>query len=288
MIKHYISLTKPRICLLVLVSTYLGYYLGLRYSGSYMNALSEWIIFFHLITGTLLSCAGACVLNQVIEYRSDSKMNRTENRSIPKGYISPFKAFIFGFLLSLIGISYLFLNVNLVVSALSFLTVFCYICIYTPFKKISSINTLIGAIPGALPPLGGWFSVTNEFSSITAVLFSIMFCWQIPHFLSLAYIHSEDYKKGGFIMLPSLYSNQIQTRVYVVFFTLLLIIITFSLYFSAVVGMSYLILNMILSTGLSYFVYKFVESVNLKSAKQLFFASIIYLPILLLLIITSS
>ncbi len=288
MIKHYISLTKPRICLLVLVSTYLGYYLGLRYSGSYMIELSEWILFFHLIIGTLLSCAGACTLNQAIEHRSDSKMDRTINRSIPKGYVLPIKAFIFGSALSLFGVLYLFLNVNYIVSILSFLTIFSYICLYTPFKKISSINTLIGAIPGALPPVGGWFAVTNEFTSITAVLFSIMFCWQIPHFLSLAYIYSEDYKKGGFIMLPTLYSNQIQTRVYVVFFTLLLIIITFALYFSAIVGMSYLILNIILSSGFIYFVYKFTKAVNLKTAKQLFFASIIYLPILLISIIISS
>ena len=288
MLKHYISLTKPRICLLVLISTYFGYYLGLRYTGSYMTGLSEWIVFFHLIIGTLLSSAGACALNQAIEYDSDSKMDRTANRSIPKGYVSPLRAFIFGFSLSVAGILYLFFSINFIVSSLSFLTIFSYVCIYTPFKKISSINTLIGAIPGALPPVGGWFAVTNEFTSITWVLFAIMFCWQIPHFLSLAYIYSSDYKKGGFIMLPSLYSNQVQTRVYVVFFTLLLIIITFSLYFSKIVGISYLVLNMILSTVFIYFVYKFVESVNLKSAKHLFFASIVYLPILLILIIISS
>jgi len=288
MLKHYISLTKPRICLLVLISTYFGYYLGLRYTGSYMTGLSEWIVFFHLIIGTLLSSAGACALNQAIEYDSDSKMDRTANRSIPKGHVSPLRAFIFGFSLSVAGILYLFFSINFIVSSLSFLTIFSYVCIYTPFKKISSINTLIGAIPGALPPVGGWFAVTNEFTSITWVLFAIMFCWQIPHFLSLAYIYSSDYKKGGFIMLPSLYSNQVQTRVYVVFFTLLLIIITFSLYFSKIVGISYLVLNMILSTVFIYFVYKFVESVNLKSAKHLFFASIVYLPILLILIIISS
>ena len=132
------------------------------------------------------------------------------------------------------------------------------------------------------------FPVVVKQCTITGVLFAIMFCWQIPHFLSLAYIYSNDYKKGGFIMLPSLYSNQVQTRVYVVFFTLLLIIITFALYFSKIVGISYLVLNMILSTVFIYFVYKFVESVNLKTAKQLFFASIIYLPILLILIIISS
>ena len=288
MIGHYISLTKPRICLMVAISTYLGYYLGIRYSGSYMMEISEWVVFFHLILGTLLSCAGACSLNQAFEYKSDSKMERTQSRSIPQGYVTPSQGIIWGSILSVSGILYLALYVNIIVSVLSLLTVFSYICLYTPLKRISPLNTLVGAIPGALPPVGGWFAVSEEFNLITIVLFAIMFCWQIPHFLSLAYMYSEDYTKGGFVMLPSLYSNQIQTRVYVVFFTLLLVIITFSLYFSTLVGISYLVLNMILSAGFIYSVVKFTHSVNMTTARQLFFASIIYLPILLLLIITSS
>ena len=288
MIGHYISLTKPRICLMVVISAYLGYYLALRSTGSYMMEMGEWVVFFHLILGTLLSSAGACSLNQAFEYKSDSKMKRTENRSIPQGYISQLKGIAFGCFLSFSGILYLALYINIIVSALSFLTIFSYICLYTPLKRISPLNTLVGAIPGALPPVGGWFAVSEEFNLITVVLFAIMFCWQIPHFLALAYMYSEDYTKGGFVMLPSLYSNQIQTRVYVVSFTLLLIIITFALYFSTLVGISYLVLNMILSAAFMYTVIKFTYSVNMATARQLFFASIIYLPILLLLIITSS
>ena len=107
MIKNYISLTKPRICLMVAISAYLGYYLALRVNGSYMLQLYEWITFFHLMIGTLLSSAGACTLNQAIEYRSDLKMERTKNRAIPKGYISPFSGLIFGIFSSLLGITYL-------------------------------------------------------------------------------------------------------------------------------------------------------------------------------------
>ena len=273
---------------MVAISAYLGYYLGIRYSGSYMMEISEWIVFSHLIIGTLLSCAGACSLNQAFEYKSDSKMKRTENRSIPKGEVTPFQGIVLGCSLSLVGILYLAYFINIIVSALSLLTVFSYICIYTPLKRISPLNTLFGAIPGALPPVGGWFAVSGEFNLITIVLFAIMFCWQIPHFLSLAYMYSEDYTKGGFVMLPSLYSNQIQTRIYVVFFTFLLIIITFALYFSTLVGISYLVFNMILSAAFIYAVVKFTISVNMDTARQLFFASIIYLPILLLLIIISS
>ena len=288
MIRNYISLTKPRICLMVAISAYLGYYLALRVNGSYMLQLYEWITFFHLMIGTLLSSAGACTLNQAIEYRSDLKMERTKNRAIPKGYVSPFSGFIFGVISSLLGIIYLAYFVNIIVSLLSLLTVISYILLYTPLKRVTYLNTLVGAIPGALPPVGGWFAVSNDFSLITVILFSIMFCWQIPHFLALAYMYSDDYKRGGFIMLPSLYSNQIQTRVHVVIFTFILIIITFSLYFSKLVGISYLFLNLVLSSGFVYAVVKFTISVNIKTARQLFFASIIYLPILLLLIIISS
>ena len=288
MFKQYLSLTKPRICLLVLITTYLGYYLGIRHSGSYMLLASEWLTFLNLIIGTSLSCAGACALNQAVEYKSDAKMERTSNRAIPLGHITPLKAFIFGILLSLIGIIYLYVMINTLVALLSFLTVFSYICIYTPFKKISSINTLIGAVPGALPPVGGWFAASSEFTSVTATIFAIMFCWQIPHFLSLAYIYLKDYKKGGFVMLPSLYSNQIQTRVHVLFFTISLISVTFSLYLYDIVGEFYLISNILLSMIFIYYVYRFMISVNLKTARGLFFASIIYLPILLVLVISSS
>ena len=288
MISSYISLTKPRICILVLVTTYLGYYIGLRSVGSFMLDYYEWITFVHLIIGTLLSCAGACSLNQAIEYKSDAKMDRTSKRPIPMGKITPLSGIIFGLLLSFTGITYLYINVTLFVSFLSFLTVFSYIAIYTPLKKISSINTLIGAIPGALPPIGGWFAANSEISSIAAALFGILFCWQIPHFLSLAYMYADDYKRGGFVMLPSLYSNQIQTRIHMIFFTLLLIFISFYLYINKMVGNIYFLGNAVLSIMFIYYVFKFSMNVNRQTAKNVFFASIIYLPILLILVIVNS
>ena len=115
MIAHYISLTKPRICLMVAISTYLGYYLGIRYSGSYMTELSEWLVFSHLIVGTLFSCAGACTLNQALEYKADSKMERTKNRSIPKGELTPLQGIISGSFLSILGIIYLALFKDLII-----------------------------------------------------------------------------------------------------------------------------------------------------------------------------
>lgn len=288
MIKHYLTLTKPRICMLVLVTTYLGYYMGLRHIGSYMVSIDEWITFFYLVLGTLLSSAGACTLNQAIEYKSDGKMDRTSSRPIPMGIISPLRGYVFGISLSIAGVLFLYITIDALVSFLSFLTIFTYIFIYTPMKKLTYFNTLIGAIPGALPPIGGWFAATHEISSIVPALFGIMFCWQIPHFLSLAYMYAKDYKKGGFIMLPSLYSNQVQTRVHVIFFTLCLIFITFSLYYNKAVGNIYLLGNIFLSLMFIYYVSKFTFSISHKTAKSLFFASILYLPILLVLVIINS
>ena len=288
MITAYISLTKPRICVLVLITTYLGYYIGLRSLGSFMTDYHEWIIFTHLIIGTLLSCAGACALNQAIESKSDAKMDRTSKRVIPMGIISQFNGFIFGLFLSILGVLYLYLTLTALISFLSFLTVFSYILIYTPLKKISSINTLVGAIPGALPPIGGWFAANTEISSVTAALFGILFCWQIPHFLSLAYMYADDYEKGGFIMLPSLYSNQIHTRIHMIFFTLSLISISFYLYIYKIAGNIYLFGNIALSIMFIYYVFKFSKDVNKQTARGVFFASIIYLPILLLLVIVNS
>ena len=288
MIKYYLTLTKPRICMLVLVTTYLGYYMGLRNTGSYMLSLDEWLVFLYLIIGTLLSCAGACTLNQALEYKSDAKMDRTSSRPIPMGIITPIKAYIFGIFLTITGIIFLYATIGYLVSFLSFLTVFTYIFIYTPMKKLTSLNTLVGAIPGALPPVGGWFAATHETTLIVPALFGILFCWQIPHFLSLAYMYANDYKKGGFIMLPSLYSNQVQTRVHIVFFTLCLVFITFSLYYNKVVGNIYLFGNILLSLIFMYYVYKFTFSISRKTAKGLFLASIFYLPVLLILVIINS
>ena len=221
--------------------------MGLRHSGSYMLHFYEWVTFVNLIIGTLMSSAGACCLNRAWEYRADANMDRTRERAIPQGLISPLRGYFFGFSLSILGVLYLLLMISGLVAFLSFCTIFIYILIYTPMKKLTSFNTIIGAVPGALPPIGGWFAATNDISTIVPALFGIMFCWQIPHFLSLAFMYSKDYKKGGFIMLPSLYSNQVQTRIHVIFFTLCLLFITFSLYYVKAVGNIYLIGNTLLS-----------------------------------------
>ena len=255
-----------------------------------MTELNEWVIFFHLIIGTLVSCAGACTLNQAIEYDSDSKMNRTANRSIPKGHIEPKRAFIFGFLLSVVGILYLFFNVNFIVSTLSFLTVFSYICIYTPFKKISSINTLIGAIPGALPPVGGWLAATGNITTQTLGVFCILFFWQIPHFFSIAWLYKTDYKKAGFKMFMSDANDQFRSNIIMVGFCILTLVFSLSLFPPPIVSMNLIFIFAIIIIGLLYVfaALKMAMQHNIKNARRLLFVSIIYIPAILIIHVTGN
>ena len=282
--KPYLQLIKMNITILVVITSYLGYYLGLRYENLMMIEYEGWIVFLYLVVGTFISSSGACILNQYFEVEYDKKMERTKFRPLPTKEIDLNVALILGVLLSFLG-PFILLQINPLTSLISFLTIFIYIVIYTPLKRFSSINTIVGAVPGALPPLGGWVAATNQINLEGMLLFGILFCWQIPHFLSLAYMYASDYKKGGFVMLPSLYSNQVKTRVHTIFFTLCLVSITFSLYFNKLAGNIYLLGNLVLSLIFIRYVYRFTLLVNKETARGVFLASIFYLPALLFLVL---
>ena len=200
---NFKELIKINITILVLVTCYIGYYLGLRSVGLMMTDIQSWNTFFFLIVGTFLSSSGASILNQFIEKDYDLKMKRTKGRPIPAKKISPTSALILGIIFCLLGISILIILVNKLTAIISFVTIIIYLFIYTPSKRYTSLNTLIGSIPGALPPVGGWAAATGEVNLKSIMLFGVLFCWQIPHFLSLAIIYKDDYKRGGFKMLPS-------------------------------------------------------------------------------------
>ena len=214
----YIELTKPRITLLVLVTAYLGYYLGLRSQGSHMATVDSWLILFYLILGTWATSAGAAVLNQVIERRHDAKMTRTKNRPLVIGRIGPMNALVFGMVLSFSGYVFLYYLINPLTAWISAATVFLYILIYTPSKRITTWNTIIGSIPGALPPVGGWVAATGSLAPPAWILFGILFCWQMPHFLAIAIIYAADYEKGGFKMLPNTTDNVDEVSFQIIFF----------------------------------------------------------------------
>ena len=281
----YIELTKPRITLLVLVTAYLGYYLGLRSQGDHMVSLESWLILFYLILGTWATSAGAAVLNQVMERRHDAKMARTKNRPLVMGKISPMNALVFGISLSLCGCVFLYYLINPLTAWISAATVFLYILIYTPSKRITTWNTIIGSIPGALPPVGGWVAATGSLAPPAWILFGILFCWQMPHFLAIAIIYAADYEKGGFKMLPSIYPESKRTSYVILFFTIALLITSLGLYILKVGGVVYAVGAALLGVAFFMVALKVIMESNKKNARRLMLASIIYLPLLLIIIL---
>src|SRR3990167_1983382 len=216
MIAAYIDLTKPRILTLVLVTTTLGFFLGGR-------GIHSFIELFFLLLGVALVCAGSAVLNHYLERDIDAKMLRTRNRPLPMGVIQPADALIFGIVLILAGVFTLWWKTNLLTAFLSLLSAFLYVLVYTPMKRISWLNTTIGAIPGALPPVGGWAAASGNLESGAWALFLIMFIWQHPHFYAIAWMFRDDYRRGGFKMLPVVDPSGQKTFLQIILFALILI-----------------------------------------------------------------
>ena len=285
--RPYFQLIKMNITILVVITSYLGYYLGLRYMGYLMVEYESWINFLYLISGTFISSSGACILNQYFEVEFDMKMNRTKNRPLPTGIIKLNNALTLGLFFSFFG-PIILLKINFLTALISFLTIFIYIAIYTPLKRYSSFNTIIGAIPGALPPLGGWVAATNQVNIEGLLLFGILFCWQIPHFYSLAIIYKEDYKRGGFKMLPGVTENSNLVNFQIIFFTMALIYSSIGIYVLNLTSFIYVIGAVLL--GLIFLIYSSIIIFNYssKAVKNIFIFSIIYLPSLLLLILIDS
>ena len=285
--KPYLQLIKMNITVLVVITSYLGYYLGLRYENLMMIEFESWIIFLYLIIGTFISSSGACILNQYFEVEYDKKMERTKYRPLPTKEIDLNIALILGILLSFLG-PFILIQINSLTTLISFLTIFIYIVIYTPLKRFSSFNTIIGAIPGALPPLGGWVAATNQINLEGMLLFGILFCWQIPHFLSLAIIYKKDYERGGFKMLPVIAKNSNTVNFQIIFFTMALIYSSIGIYILNLTSFIYVFGAVVL--GLIFLVYSsmIIFDHSSKAVKNIFIFSIIYLPSLLVLILIDS
>ena len=284
-IRNYIELIKLRITLLVLVTAYLGYYLGLRSLNIYMGNVENWIILFFLLLGTWATSSSAAILNQIIERHFDAIMLRTKSRPLVRGTVSIKNAFILSIFLALFGFLLLYKSINPLTAWISAFTIFLYIIVYTPSKRISSWNTIIGSIPGALPPVGGWAAATGSLDAPAWILFGILFCWQMPHFLSIAIIYASDYEKGGFKMLPNTYPESRRTSYVILFFTIALLITSLGLYILKVVGIFYAISAAILGTLFFIIALQVIIHSTKKNAKRLLVASIIYLPLLLIIII---
>lgn len=198
--RTYVELTKPRITFMVLVTTAAGFLLGQGIqatSGGLPLAL-----LFHVLAGTGLVASSASALNQVLERELDAKMRRTAGRPLPSGRLDPDRALAFAVVLGMAGLVWLAAAVNLLTAVLGAVTLAAYVFVYTPMKRVSSLSTVVGAAPGAMPPVMGWAAYTGELGPGAWALFGILFFWQLPHFLAIAWMYRADYAAAGFPMLP--------------------------------------------------------------------------------------
>ena len=274
----YFELLKPNIMSLVLVTTVLGYYLG-------GDGINSWFNLVLTLIGTALTSGGSGALNHYLERDTDALMERTKNRPIPAGIISPINALMFGILLILCGSTLLVWKINTLTAFLSILTAFLYILVYTPMKKITWLNTSVGSIPGAIPPLGGWAAATGHLDFGAWVLFFIMFLWQHPHFFAIAWMCQKDYAKAGFKMLPVMEKDGTRTVRQIFWHLTLLIPVSMFLYIIGDSGWIYAIGVFTLSLIFSISAVPLAFRRTNKNAKLILKASVLYLPALLILII---
>jgi protoheme IX farnesyltransferase len=269
----FVSLTKPRLNLLVVATSAAGYYLG-------APGVPEPGPMLQAVAGTALVAAGAAVLNQVVERDTDALMRRTRGRALPDGRVLPGDARLFGIALSVGGLALLAAGRHLTAAGLALVTLVLYLAIYTPLKRRTSLATLVGAVPGALPPLIGWSASHGSITLGGAALFAIVFLWQIPHFMAIAWMYRDDYAKAGFPMLPVIDPGGRRAGRQAVVYAAALVPVSAVPALVGVSGMAYLIVAMALGIGLLSLAAGFAATRTDRSARRLFFGSITYLPIL--------
>lgn len=269
------ELVKLRLTLLVLSTTLAGFYMG-------KTPAITWGLGLHVLWGTGLVAAGAAALNQLLEIKADARMRRTQDRPLPAGRIGEQDALLFGVLLSGFGIAWLVVLVNPLSAALAALTLVSYLFVYTPTKKISPLNTLIGAVPGAIPPVIGWAGATDTLGAEAAILFAILFLWQMPHFLAIAWLYREDYARGGFQMLTLHDESGKKTGIKSAVYAVLLIPVVVGPWCLDMDGMVYLVGGLAVTLAYAAAAFRMALQPGKATARTLFFASLLYLPLILI------
>jgi len=271
----FYELTKPRMNFLVLVTTMVGFYMALR------HGWQGWALMLHTLAGTALAAAGASVLNQYVEREHDAKMSRTAGRPLPAGRVAPLEALLFGVTLGASGVVYLAALVNPLTAALGALTIATYVFLYTPMKRWTTLCTVVGAVPGAIPPMMGWTAATASLSAEAWALFGILFFWQMPHFLAIAILYRDDYAAGGFKMLPVVDEELSVTGRQMVLYALALVPVSLLPVALRMAGLGYGLAAVVLGLAFLGFSVKCAFGKGRGEARALFLASIVYLPLLL-------
>ncbi len=277
----FVELTKPRIAILLVLTSAAGFYLGAK--GNF-----DYALFANFLIAIMLLAFGVATLNQYWERDLDPLMDRTASRPLPTGRVTPTEALVFGLLQCVVAELYLLVVVNGLTAFLGLIVIVGYVLVYTPLKTRTSVSTAIGAIPGALPPLMGWTAVTNDITIGAWALFATQFLWQFPHFLAIAWLYREEYKKAGILMLPVVEPAGKITARQIVMFTIMLVPVSLAPFFFGLAGPVFLMGASILGVG---FLWASIQAAHAKSnekAKRLLMASVIYLPLLFLLMVADK
>lgn len=274
----FFELTKPRVTLMVVLTTLVGYLMG---SGSPI----DWRPMLYALGGTALVAASAAALNQFLERRWDARMRRTENRPLASGRLHPLSGLTFALVLLAAGLATLLVKVNLLTAGLALATCLSYLLLYTPLKRLTPLCTAIGAVPGAIPPVMGWTAAGQPLDAMAGALFAILFLWQFPHFLAIAWMYREDYARAGFKMLPVIDPLGRSMGRQVVLFNAVLIPVSILTTWLGLTGM--LFAAAALGLGLFYLVagLQLARKPSAVSARRLLLASVMYLPVLLVVMV---
>jgi len=277
-IAAYVELTKPRIALMLVLTSAAGFYLGVKEA-------FDFTLFVNSMIGIALLAFGVATLNQCWETETDALMERTAARPLPTQTLTLSEATIFGVLLCVVAEIYLTFLVNNLSAILGLIVIIGYVLLYTPLKTRTSASTAIGAIPGAIPPLMGWTSSADEITLGAWVLFSILFLWQFPHFLAIACMYREQYAKAGILMLPVIEKDGKLTARQIVIFTIMLFPVSLAPFFIGLAGPVYLIGAIVLGIWFLWASVTAAREKSIEKSRRLLMVSVIYLPILFILMV---
>lgn len=280
-VADYIALTKPRLNFLVVATSAAGYYLG-------ASAPIDFVHMFVAVLGTALVAGGSAVLNQVYERDTDALMRRTRLRPLPDHRVDPGEARVYGIVLGGGGVALLAYVVNPLSAGLALATLVVYLIVYTPMKRRSPASTLVGAVPGALPPLIGWAASTGTVSIGGWALFAIVFFWQVPHFMAIAWLYRDDYGKAGFPMLPVIEPDGARTGKHAVLYAAALVPVSLLPTIVHVSGTIYFALALVLGLTMLWLAIRFASTRSDGAARALFFGSITYLPLIWITMIANK
>jgi protoheme IX farnesyltransferase len=280
-VKIYLELAKARLATLVVLTTVAGYLLAAR------GSVAVWTLLWTVL-GTSLTAFGANILNQCMEMERDRLMLRTRARPLPAGRISRQRAARWGVISAITGLAVLAVGSNLLTAVLAMSVILLYLLVYTPLKVRSPLNTVVGAVCGAIPPMMGWTAAAGRLELGAWILFGVLFLWQIPHFLALAWLHREDYARGGFRMLPTVDRDGVLTGRVILLYALGLLPVCMAASLTGISGPLFLITSQVVGLAFAALAWHMMNRRTATAARRLFLASLLYLPVVLGLMVADA